>query len=119
VGPKIASFGKFAAINQDGEIFEMGCISKIYYQCKAMTISKLRAHRTTDMSFGIKGKVVDRVPSNLVIGNTLALQPDGKIVIIGYSIVAGETLMAVKRYLANGHIDKTFGIAGRTVISRR
>lgn len=50
--------------------------------------------------------------------NDLALQPDGKIVVVGSTFKSKDAAaFAVVRYNANGSLDSTFGTGGKTTIA--
>lgn len=61
-----------------------------------------------DPSFGNNGKVITHFDGSS-IGHALALQPDGKIVVLGSS--AGD--IALVRYNRDGTLDDTFGNDGK------
>src|SRR5688572_21203171 len=63
-----------------------------------------------DASFGTNGKIIGPVNSGEMVGNDIALQPDGKIISIGYSFSSYG--FAVHRYNANGTLDASFGAGG-------
>jgi uncharacterized delta-60 repeat protein len=62
-----------------------------------------------DNSFGTAGKLT--LP-NLALGEALALQADGRIVIAGSAPVGGRSAFAVMRLGANGAIELSFGSSG-------
>src|SRR5262249_34969029 len=69
---------------------------------------------TLDTTFGIGGTVTTNFGTS-VRANILAIQPDGKIVVVG---TAGEYYcrdFALARYTAEGSLDTTFGNDGRIV----
>jgi uncharacterized delta-60 repeat protein len=57
----------------------------------------------TFAGFGAGGKVITDLPSNWIV-NSMALQPDGKIVVTGSTAHS----LLVMRYLPNGALDITF-----------
>jgi uncharacterized delta-60 repeat protein len=66
-----------------------------------------------DSTFGSGGIVTTFIGTNGSQGNAVALQPDGKIVLAGYSIPAtGDQAVALVRYNTDGSLDPTFGTAG-------
>ena len=68
-----------------------------------------------DTSFGIGGKVIWSPNGNTesAHGSGMALQPDGKIVMVGGSSeVAGGSRFLVVRFTATGSLDTTFGNNG-------
>ena len=74
---------------------------------------------TLDTSFGENGRVAvigSNPNGNPAVGADMALQPNGKIVLIGqYAIADG---IIVQRYTASGMLDTTFGNNGTTVVPR-
>ena len=65
-----------------------------------------------DTSFGTGGKVITSI-NNDERANSLVIQGDGKIVVVGYtfSSLSGNDISCV-RYNSAGSIDTTFGING-------
>ncbi|GGJ38570.1 delta-60 repeat domain-containing protein [Deinococcus roseus] len=70
-----------------------------------------------DSTFGTGGKKVDVVSSGHDEIAAVALDANGKIVVAGYTTVAGSTDVVVARYNTDGTPDSTFGTAGKTVTS--
>ena len=62
-----------------------------------------------DSSLGTSGTL--SIP-NLQLGEGLALQPDGRILVAGYVAVAGDIVFGVMRLGTNGFPDLDFGSAG-------
>ncbi len=67
-----------------------------------------------DQSFGNGGMVVIRAAQRSFVANTLALQPDGKVVLGGLSsdLSTGSIQLALARYNSDGTPDAGFGTAG-------
>ncbi len=65
---------------------------------------------TLDHSFGTNGKVVQTIGTLSVI-NSMVLQPNGQILVAGYS-VNGDANSTIARYNTNGTLDNTFGTNG-------
>ncbi len=68
-----------------------------------------------DQSFGVDGRVatVEYAPGFASAGSDAALQPDGKILLMGQSPEG----FSVRRYTSSGVLDTTFGNAGTAVVS--
>jgi uncharacterized delta-60 repeat protein len=64
-----------------------------------------------DASFGINGKITGPINSGEMVGYDIALQPDGKIIAVGYVFFPSNGF-AVHRYNANGTLDASFGAGG-------
>jgi uncharacterized delta-60 repeat protein len=74
---------------------------------------------TLDATFGGNGTVLTDFTS-IDQAHALALQPDGKIVVAGYSFVGGiDSDVALARYRPNGTLDPTFGGDGTVLTDFR
>lgn len=97
----------YAAINQFNQFF----------------ICRLNANGTFDNTFGSGGRrvVLSTPVNNATYGNyfrSMALQPDGKIVLTGVSSdSASNTEMVVTRLNVNGSTDNSFGTNGYYVLA--
>jgi len=67
---------------------------------------------TLDASFGTGGKVTTAVGSGDDRGHAMALQPDGKVVVAGYSHNGSDNDFCIVRYNADGTLDAEFGNNG-------
>src|SRR5215468_3152090 len=69
-----------------------------------------------DPMFGTDGKVLTDFDHSTDVANAVALQTDGKLVVVGTTYInndfSGEDF-AVARYNPDGTLDKTFGIGGK------
>lgn len=68
-----------------------------------------------DASFGGDGKVTTDFSSKIDVGWSLAIQPDGKIIVVGETNI-GEALtrdFAIARYNTDGSPDASFGSGGK------
>jgi uncharacterized delta-60 repeat protein len=71
-----------------------------------------------DSSFGNAGRVIADIGATGERANDVAIQPDGKIVVVGESYdVNGSGHSAVLRYNPNGTLDTTFNGDGKVVKS--
>lgn len=71
---------------------------------------------TFDTSFGSAGTFSDTGTNSYP--NSVIVQPDGKILVTGYSLASnGKKRFMLRRWTANGAIDTTFGNNGAAVIS--
>jgi len=69
---------------------------------------------TLDATFGNSGRVTTNVSAGNDYGRAIALQEDGKIVVLGNYLTGLMTPeAALVRYGANGSIDTSFGVNGR------
>ncbi len=77
-----------------------------------------KAHATSagalHLPFGNGGKLTTDVSSYDFL-NGMALQPDGKIILAGYTSGGGSSDFLLIRYNANGTLDQTFGSGGKVI----
>ena len=71
------------------------------------------ADGSLDTSFGTGGKVTTPIGSIDDEAFALVLQPDGKLVVAGYTSSASNTAFALVRYNADGSLDTSFGTGGK------
>ncbi len=104
------------AVQPDGKIvvagFAAGARSQLF-----PVLARYLADGSPDTAFGNGGVLVEATPG---IVRALALMPDGRIVVAGGALTSGhpsdfEDVM-VRRYLADGTPDASFGLAGLAVV---
>jgi uncharacterized delta-60 repeat protein len=76
-----------------------------------LSYSAIAQPGTLDASFGNGGKVITDLSGKNDYGYTLAIQPDGKIIVGGSS----DSNFALIRYNSDGFLDSTFGINGSVI----
>lgn len=77
-------------------------------------LARYNSDGTLDPAFGSGGKVVtDLFSQSGDSPNALALQPDGKIVAAGSTIVGPALDFALVRYNSDGNLDTSFGSGGK------
>lgn len=81
-------------------------------------IARVTANGSLDPTFGVDGKQVTMLTANTSRSYSIALQPDGKIVIAGFVIAVDPYYdFAVVRYLTDGTPDSTFSDDGIVITS--
>ncbi len=103
------------AIQTDGKIVVAG-ESAAGTGYSTFAIVRYMPDGTLDNSFDGDGKVATAVIAADNVINALAIQPDGKIVVAGYSVPTG-TNVALARYNSNGSLDSNFGSGGTVTAS--
>jgi uncharacterized delta-60 repeat protein len=107
------------AVQSDGKIVvvgqaESGTNTNLY----AIALARYKADGTLDPTFGNSGKVLASYPEGTAEGRALAIQPDGKIVVVGERIDGADPTKRpgtlITRFTADGHIDQNFGVQGST-----
>src|SRR5262245_56599935 len=69
-----------------------------------------------DQTFGSGGKVMTDFNNSTDIANAVALQPDGKLVVAGFTYINNDFSdedFAITRYKPNGSLDTGFGVNGK------
>jgi uncharacterized delta-60 repeat protein len=100
------------AIRSDGKILAAGFATVAsnaqFGNSKAFALAQFEADGGADPSFGTGGVVTTLFSSLDDFGRSVALQGDGKIVVVGQT--ANQTLrdFAAARYLPNGSLDPSF-----------
>jgi uncharacterized delta-60 repeat protein len=110
------------AVQPDGKILGAGSAGRYSGRGFDFALARYNSNGTLDTSFGTSGKVTtDFAGSNDLPPepSAIALQGDGKIVVVGYTQV-GQTLdggavydFALARYNSDGTLDTSFGTSGR------
>jgi uncharacterized delta-60 repeat protein len=105
--------GKSLAIQPDGKILLGGYCSngRNYDFC----IARFNSDGTLDTSFGSSGKVILPIGSYYDYGHSLAIQPDGKILLGGRCSIRGYYDFCIARFNSNGTLDTTFGSSGKII----
>lgn len=115
----IDSFGDYLSeiqLQSDGKILAVG--STYDGSQSKLALVRYTSSGALDTSFSGDGKVVtDLIGTYTQQGKSVVVQPDGKIVVGGYTIISNQDAnayqeFAVVRYNANGTLDTTFGDAG-------
>jgi uncharacterized delta-60 repeat protein len=79
-------------------------------------LARYNADGSPDTNFGTGGRVVTDFGSGTDVGSAVALQADGKIVVVGFGVdfrSSTGTDFVLERYNADGSLDTTFGGGGK------
>ncbi|MBK9628288.1 MAG: hypothetical protein IPO56_11460 [Flavobacteriales bacterium] len=99
-------YGYSVAIQPDAKIVVSGKANGDF------ALARYNTDGTLDNSFGVEGKVTTdfgAVYADYDEGWSVAIQPDGKIVVAGYAYGT----FAVARYNTDGTLDNSFGVEGK------
>jgi uncharacterized delta-60 repeat protein len=119
-GITIVDFGRedplaASVLQPDGRVVLAGSSTLPYDpDTRDFALTRVNADGTVDSAFGAGGKVLTHIGFDDQL-NDVVLQPDGKIVVGGFSVVNGRNF-ALARYNADGSLDTSFG-AGGTVVT--
>ncbi len=96
-------------IQSDGKILTAG-YSNVYF-----TLVRYQANGSPDSTFGNNGIVTTLIGTGNGVGNSVAMQSDGKIVLAGLTGIFPDFSIAVARYDTNGLPDSTFDSDGKVI----
>ncbi|MCB0731330.1 MAG: T9SS type A sorting domain-containing protein [Ignavibacteriae bacterium] len=94
-------------IQPDGKIVVGG------YSAGDFLITRFNADGSQDISFGTNGFVITSIGSGTDEGKSVLIQPDGKIVLAGFSRIGSNDDFAVVRYNSDGSLDNSFDSDGK------
>jgi uncharacterized delta-60 repeat protein len=98
------------ALQSDGKILATGYTSNgSNYDIFVLRYTTAGA---LDNSFDTDGKVITSLSSYDDLGQSIAVQSDGKFIVIGYSSNGNDQEIVVLRYLNTGALDNAFGTNG-------
>jgi uncharacterized delta-60 repeat protein len=103
--------GYSLAIQSDGKILLGGyCYTGSYYD---LCIARYNSNGTLDTTFGSSGKVIQPISSSYDDVYSLAIQPDGKILLGGFCYNGSNGDFCIARFNSNGTLDTSFGTNGK------
>ena len=104
------------ALQPDGKIIIAGMNSDLSTASLQLAIMRYMPDGTPDVDFGVGGLAATPAGSAGAQANALAVQPDGKVVVVGTTFGHGgaDDEFLVARYLSNGASDASFGANGLT-----
>lgn len=105
--------GKCVAIQNNGKIILAGKSGSLGQN---FAMARINSNGTLDTTFGIGGKAQTTFINTLSDVNTVAIQPDDRIILGGwvYNSPYGRDF-ALTRYNSNGSIDTSFGTNGKII----
>jgi uncharacterized delta-60 repeat protein len=106
-----ADYARAVAITADGKIVVAGHASN--GNNLDFAVVRYTAAGVLDTTFGASGKATAAIGSNDDHVYGMALQADGKIVLVGDSNSGGQYDLALARFTADGALDPSFGSTGK------
>lgn len=101
------------SLQSDGKIVSVGLQQRNSDSWKSAQLVRYNSNGTNDATFGTNGVVI--IPgTNWEELYSVVLQPDGKIVAAGNTYIINSRDFLLIRLNANGTLDNTFGIGGKT-----
>ena len=104
------------AIQTDGKIVAAGSSFSNGKTVEDFIVARYNANGTLDKRFGNNGKITTDFFRNVDSISSVAIQPDGKIVVAGFAQLPGAggtaRVFALARYTGDGRLDTGFGSGG-------
>src|SRR6476620_11294956 len=111
-----SAFGNSVAAQRDGRIVVAG--SAQVSGVDQFALVRYNSDGSLDTSLNSKGTITTAVGKGTCKGEGVALQEDGKIVVVGYSFnTGGQSCFTVLRYGTDGSLDTSFADSGKVVTS--
>lgn len=107
-------YGQSVVVQNDGKIIIAG-ITTIIGINTDFALARFNTNGTLDNTFGIGGKVTTSVGAEDQVAQ-VALQSDGKIIIVGTSSLASDYGYTLVRYNSDGTLDTSFDSDGKILI---
>jgi uncharacterized delta-60 repeat protein len=112
----IYDYGYSIATQTDGKIIIGGSTN---INGGKFALARYNTDGSLDTSFDGDGKVVTSFSGSYDYGTSVAIQSDGKILLVGYSGSGGYNSLAVARYNTDGSLDTSFDGDGKVVTEVR
>jgi len=101
------------SIQSDGKIILAGYASN--GTSNDFAIARYKTDGSLDNTFSDDGKQVADFTSSDDYANSIAIQSDGKLVVLGYTVNGSNTYLAAARYNNDGSLDDAFDSDGKLV----
>jgi uncharacterized delta-60 repeat protein len=119
-GGSNADFARAVAVQPDGKIILVGTV-EVGAGTADIGVVRLNSNSTNDSGFGESGKLLiafDGGGEDVDIGTDVALQKDGKMVVVGAAEAANSTMdFAIARINSDGTLDSTFDGDGKATVA--
>jgi uncharacterized delta-60 repeat protein len=107
--PDVNASASAIAIQPDGRIVVSG--TAFSDAGASMAVARLLPNGQLDSEFDADGKVITRIGDSAV-GSDVAIQDDGRIVVVGGASLDGDLFVAAARYNTDGSLDTSFSRDG-------
>ncbi|MBI1814217.1 MAG: hypothetical protein HYR72_04515 [Deltaproteobacteria bacterium] len=105
------TYGSALARQSDGKVIVAGASFDPNFESSMLALARYTTDGSLDTTFGDGGIVTTSI-TGMDAASALVLQPDGKLVVVGYSSVGETSYTEVVRYDPQGLLDATFGNGG-------
>jgi len=103
------------ALQSDGKIVTAGSVIHDNFLL-AFSVGRFNPDGTLDVTFGNNGSVQTTFGDSAAEGNDVALQTDGRIIVVGSTGAGSYSALndfALARYNPDGSLDQSFGVDGK------
>jgi uncharacterized delta-60 repeat protein/LPXTG-motif cell wall-anchored protein len=112
IGRGANDYAESVAIQTDGKTIVVG--SSIISGSSDFSLVRYNTNGSLDTTFDTDGKVTTNFDNETSEAQLVALQPNGKITVVGYT---GSRKLAIARYNIDGSLDTTFDTDGKATSS--
>ena len=109
-------FAEDVVVQSDGKIVVIGVTGDANGENGNFAVARLNKGGSLDTAFSGDGKLTTNFGGD-DLGDSVALQSDGKIVVAGQKVTATLSYFALARYNTNGTLDTTFNGTGKKTFS--
>jgi uncharacterized delta-60 repeat protein len=114
-GPGSEEIANDMAVLENGEILLAGHVATAGGTEVDFALVKFLADGRLDKSFGVNGRAALSL-GNRDVAKAMVVQPDGKIVVAGYTGTGNAVNFMIARFNPNGSLDNNFGFGGFNAI---
>ena len=104
-------FGNSVALQSNGKIIVGGYSNT--GSASNFSAARYNSDGSLDTTFNGSGTIVTPVGDESDLAFSVLVQPDGKVILAGYSIVNGNANFSLVRYNLDGTLDPSFGNGGK------
>ena len=112
-----SAYGEGIALQPDGKIVQVGWGADADLDSGFVALVRYNTNGTLDNTFGVSGKVVQRLGMRFTFVFDLALQADGKLIVGGFAyesdITNDPSCFVLMRVNPDGSLDSDFGTSGK------
>ncbi len=108
-------FAYSATIQADGKIVVVG--GSGIYPDYDFALARYNTDGSLDNSFDSDGKVLTSLGNNVAVCNSVTIQADDKIVVVGWNHNGTDYDCALARYNTDGSLDNSFNTNGKIIIA--
>ena len=102
-------------VQADGKIVVVGQAQTGTSSVKQFALARYQANGSLDTTFGSGGRVFTSIPGGDAFAYDAVIQPNGRIVVVGFVTTVARHSSVIARFNSNGSLDTTFSGDGLVV----